>query len=99
VANTQGIRAGRAFVELGVSDKLTKGLRAAQKRLQAFGAGVRSIGTQITAVASAALGPLAQRRAGPFLEVLESSDVSRLNEWQPLDRAAYRAELTKALEL
>lgn len=52
-----------------------------------------------TPESKAALGPLAQRRAGPFLEVLESSDVSRLNEWQPLDRAAYRAELTKALGL
>ena len=39
MADTKGIRAGRAFVELGVSDKLTKGLQAAEKRLKAFGEG------------------------------------------------------------
>ncbi|NUQ51008.1 MAG: phage tail tape measure protein, partial [Phycisphaerae bacterium] len=59
MANTQGIRAGRAFVELGVSDKLTKGLRAAQKRLEAFGAGLRSIGTRMTALGAGILAPLA----------------------------------------
>jgi hypothetical protein len=51
VANAKGIRAGKAFVELGVSDKLTAGLRRAQKRLHAFGAGLRNIGTRITAIA------------------------------------------------
>lgn len=59
MANTQGIRAGRAFVELGVSDKLTKGLRAAQKRLEAFGTGLRSIGTRMTAIGAGILAPLA----------------------------------------
>lgn len=59
MANTQGIRAGRAFVELGVSDKLTKGLRAAQKRLEAFGAGLRSIGTRMAAFGAGILAPLA----------------------------------------
>jgi hypothetical protein len=58
VANTQGIRAGRAFVELGVSDKLTAGLKRAQKRLQAFGEGLRSIGTRIVAVGTGVLAPL-----------------------------------------
>lgn len=59
MADTRGIRAGRAYVELGVSDKLTKGLRAAQKRLKAFGAGLRSIGTRMTAVGAGILAPLA----------------------------------------
>ena len=59
MASTQGIRAGKAFVELGVSDKLTKGLRAAQKRLQAFGASVGSLGARIAALGTAALAPLA----------------------------------------
>jgi hypothetical protein len=35
--NTRGIRAGRAFVELGVNDRLTRGLRRAQRQLRAFG--------------------------------------------------------------
>jgi len=59
MAGAKGIRAGRAFVELGVSDRLTRGLRAAQRRLKAFGAGVRSIGTRIAAIGTAGLAPLA----------------------------------------
>ncbi|MBK8915049.1 MAG: hypothetical protein IPM64_10705 [Phycisphaerales bacterium] len=55
MADTRGIRAGRAFVELGVSDKLSKGLRAAEARLKAFGAGLRAIGTPLAAVGGAAL--------------------------------------------
>ena len=41
MANTSGIRAGRAFVELGVSDRLTAGLRRAQRRLDAPVVGVQ----------------------------------------------------------
>ena len=59
MAKSQGIRAGKAFVELGVSDKLTAGLRRAQKRLQAFGAGLRNIGTRITAFGASLAAPLA----------------------------------------
>lgn len=58
MADTRGIRAGRAFVELGVSDKLTAGLRRAQRQLQAFGEGLRSIGMRMTAVAASAIAPL-----------------------------------------
>ena len=47
MADAKGIRAGRAFVELGVSDKLTRGLRKAQARLKAFGNAVRSIGARL----------------------------------------------------
>lgn len=50
--NTSGIRAGRAFVELGVSDRLTAGLRRAQRRLQTFGNSVRAIGTRLTAISA-----------------------------------------------
>lgn len=57
--NTRGIRAGRAFVELGVSDKLSAGLRRAQKRLKAFGDGVRAVGTRLAAIGAAGLAPLA----------------------------------------
>ena len=55
MADTRGIRAGRAFVELGVSDKLSAGLKAAQKRLEAFGAGLRSIGTKMAGIGVAAI--------------------------------------------
>jgi len=59
MANTRGIRAGRAFVELGVSDRLSAGLRRAQRRLRAFGAGVRQVGLRLVAAGTAALAPLA----------------------------------------
>jgi len=52
MADTRGIRAGRAFVELGVSDKLTRGLRRAQARLRAFGAAVQQIGQRLVAVSA-----------------------------------------------
>jgi TP901 family phage tail tape measure protein len=55
----QGIRAGRAFVELGVSDKLTSGLRRAQRRLRAFGDGVRALGTRLVGISAAVATPLA----------------------------------------
>ena len=52
-----GIRAGRAYVELGVDDKFTKALRAAEARLKAFGASIRNIGLALTGVAAAASAP------------------------------------------
>ncbi len=55
VADTRGIRAGRAFVELGVSDKLSAGLRAAQKKLEAFGAGLRSVGMRMAGIGALAV--------------------------------------------
>ena len=56
---TQGIRAGRAFVELGTNDsKLVRGLRRAKQRLQAFGAGVRSIGLKTMGLGTSGLAPL-----------------------------------------
>ncbi len=58
MASSKGIRAGKAFVELGVDDKIAKGLRAAEKRLKAFGAGVRSLGTQLAALGGAVITPL-----------------------------------------
>lgn len=59
MAASQGIRAGRAFVELFADDtKLVRGLRAAENRLKAFGAGVRSIGTKLFGFGAAAIAPL-----------------------------------------
>ncbi len=55
MANTKGIRAGRAFVELGVDDKIAKGLQKAEQRLKAFGEGVRSVGLKLGALGSAAM--------------------------------------------
>ncbi|MEW6199806.1 MAG: hypothetical protein AB1601_14230 [Planctomycetota bacterium] len=58
MASSKGIRAGKAFVELGVDDRVAKGLRATEKRLKAFGAGVRSLGTQLAALGGAVITPL-----------------------------------------
>ncbi|NLE57911.1 MAG: phage tail tape measure protein, partial [Planctomycetes bacterium] len=59
MAGTTGIRAGRAFVELGVDDKLTAGLKRAQRQLQTFATGLRSAGLQLTGIAAAVGAPAA----------------------------------------
>ncbi len=48
MAGSKGIRAGKAFVELYVTDnKFTRGLRKAQRRLAGFGAGVGAMGRKL----------------------------------------------------
>jgi len=60
VASTQGIRAGRAFIELFADDsKLVRGLRRAERKLRAFGDSVRNLGLKMAALGSAMLAPLA----------------------------------------
>lgn len=50
MAGARGVRAGRAFVEIGTNnDSLERGLRAAQQRLRSFGAGLRATGTALLA--------------------------------------------------
>jgi hypothetical protein len=71
VANAKGIRAGKAYVELGVSNKLTAGLKRAQKQLRAFGAGVRQMGQRLVVAAS---GVLAVRIDGQAY-LVEGSDI------------------------
>ncbi len=47
-ANSRGIRAGRAFVELFADDsKLVRGLRAAEGKLKAFGASIHNLGLKM----------------------------------------------------
>ncbi len=59
MASAQGIRAGRAFVELFADDsKLVRGLKRARKRLRAFGASVRAIGAKMFAAGALVAGPL-----------------------------------------
>ena len=43
------------------------------------------------------LGPLAARRFEPFTKTLQSCDLTRLMEWQALDKADYRKKLAEAL--
>lgn len=49
------IRAGKAFVELTVNNKLSRGLAIAGAELRAFGAGVRNIGLKIAGIGAVAL--------------------------------------------
>lgn len=59
MAKTNAIRAGRAFVELFADDsRLVRGLRAAEKRLKAFGANIRNLGLKIAGLGTAVLGPM-----------------------------------------
>ena len=98
MANTSGIRAGRAYVELGVSDQLTKGLKQAQAQLNAFGAGLQSLGKGLMAGGGAALAFMAGATkvfSEGIHELLETSErtgasVEALSE---LEFAASRAGL------
>lgn len=56
----QGIRAGKAYVELGVSNaSLVRGLRSAERKLKAFGGSVRQIGAKLTGLGGLLAAPLA----------------------------------------
>ena len=53
MVSTSGIRAGKAYVELSLHDRLTRGLRRAQARLRAFGETVGEIGQKMTMLGTA----------------------------------------------
>jgi len=56
---SSAIRAGRAFVELFADDsKLVRGLKAAQAKLKAFGASVRTMGTKMMGLGAAVAAPM-----------------------------------------
>jgi TP901 family phage tail tape measure protein len=60
-ANTQAVRAGRAFVELFVNDQaLVGGLRKAETKLKAMGAASSRVGRTLLAAAAIAGAPLAK---------------------------------------
>ncbi len=58
MAGSKEIRAGKAYVEISAKDKLTKGLLAAKKKLEAFSKSVTAIGTKIALVGTAVGGLL-----------------------------------------
>jgi len=59
VTSSNAIRAGRAFVELFADDsKLVRGLRAAERKLKAFGASVRNMGLKMAGLGTAVLAPM-----------------------------------------
>lgn len=59
MASSSGIRAGAAFIELSVNDsRLIKGLQAASRKLQSFGAGLRKLGMGMMAAGAGIVAPL-----------------------------------------
>lgn len=53
------VRAGRAYVELGVDDRMAAGLARAQRRLRAFGAQVQAVGMGLMKLGALVAAPLA----------------------------------------
>ncbi|MBM4369837.1 MAG: hypothetical protein FJ102_26745, partial [Deltaproteobacteria bacterium] len=95
MADTRGIRAGRAFVELGVSDKLSAGLRRAQKRLEAFGQGLRAVGVRMAGIGAAAVGSLlgAARHFATVGDDLEEMSQRTGVSVEALSELGYAAEI------
>lgn len=58
MAGAGDIRAGRAYVELGVDDKIAAGLKRAQRQLEAFGNSVRTAGANLLKLGGGALAGL-----------------------------------------
>jgi hypothetical protein len=56
--STDGVKAGRAYVELSTKDKLSAGLKRAKERLAAWAKGLALIGGGITAFSTSILGGL-----------------------------------------
>jgi TP901 family phage tail tape measure protein len=58
MVSTGAIKAGRAFVELGINDKMTAALRKASAKLKAFGNSVSAIGSKLAGFGAAVGAPL-----------------------------------------
>lgn len=54
----QDIQAGKAFIELGIKDTYTAGLKAASANLKSFGAGMATVGAAIAGAGVAITAPL-----------------------------------------
>lgn len=56
--SSDGVKAGRAYVELSVKDKISGGLKRAKERLAAWGEGLAAVGTGVSAFSGSILGGL-----------------------------------------
>ncbi len=54
MASAKEVRAGKAYIELSTKDKITKGLNAAKKKLEAFGGSVSALGKKFMLVGTIA---------------------------------------------
>jgi len=76
MSKSTAIRAGRAFVELFADDKrLVRGLRAAERKIKAFGAGIRNLGLKMAGLVAAAVvaGGVALAALGTIISGLGSA--------------------------
>ena len=58
-ASAEGVRSGRAYVELGIDDKIQQGLQAARAKLVSFGRSVALVGAGFQAFGAGMLAPFA----------------------------------------
>ena len=97
MANVGAIRAGRAFVELFADDsKLVRGLKAASRKLEAWGKGIRDVGLKLSAAGAAVVTPLVAS-AKTFAEM--GSEMEHMSQRtgvpvEALSELAYAAELS-----
>lgn len=59
MARARGIRAGKAFIEVGVDDRTIRGLKRIRQRLATFGASIRNVGMRVGAAGIAMAVPFA----------------------------------------
>ena len=91
------IKAGEAYVEIGTNDsKLAAGLRAAQKRVAAFGAGLTAVGTRLVGIGALLAVPFvgaAKMFASMGSELVDMSDRTGVSV-ERLSALKYAAEQT-----
>jgi len=75
--SSKAIRGGKAEVEIGIRDRMEKGLRRASARLRAFGSSLQSMGAGLLAGGGAMAAPfvLAVKRASDLQETMNKFDV------------------------
>ncbi len=94
--SASGIRAGRAFVEIGANDKLTAALSAAQAKMKAFADGAMGVGRQLATMGVTASIPFALSAAtfASFDDAMRSvGAVSRATDAELQAMTATAAEL------
>jgi len=105
MADAGGIRAGRAYIELGVNDKIAAGLARARARLLAFsatlrnvGAGFERVGTRMAAFGVGAAGALglAVRSFASQGDTLDKMSKRTGMSVESLSELSYAAQLSGA---
>lgn len=99
MANAAGVRAGRAYVELGVNDSaFLKSMRSGMAQLRQFGAGMMTLGTQMTLLGAGIVAPLVASvksfaDAGAGIARLQQKTGLGLDALNGLAEAARQADL------